>query len=75
MIRTRRPWLDCDREAALVAMLSAGFTAPAYSQPKGLRRHLRPRRVRDTEFALFSSCSGMPLTDWAYRPLRYPIIT
>ena len=72
MIRTRRPWFDCDREAALVAMLSAGFTAPADSEPKGLRRHFGPRRVRDTEFALFSSCSGMPLTDWAYETSEIP---
>ena len=38
----------------------------------GLRRHFRPRRVRDTEFALFSSCSGMPMTDWAYETSEIP---
>ncbi len=54
MIRTRRPWFDCDREAALVAMLSAGFDAPAEDEPKGLRRHFMPRRVRHGEFALCS---------------------
>ena len=72
MVRTRRPWFDYDREAALVAMLSAGFVAPAESEPMGLRRHFRPRRVRDTEFALFSSCSGMPLTGWAYETSEIP---
>ena len=72
MVRTRRPWFDCDREAALVAMLSAGFVAPAESEPMGLRRHFRPRRVRDGEFTLFSSCSGMPLTDWAYDTSEIP---
>ena len=72
MVRTRRPWFDCDREAALVAMLSAGFVAPTEIEQMGLRRHFRPRRVRDTEFALFSSCSSMPLTDWAYETSEIP---
>ena len=72
MVQTRRPWFDCDREAALVAMLSAGFVAPAESEPTGLRRHFRPRRVRDCEITLFSSCSGMPLMDWAYETSEIP---
>ena len=72
MIRTRRPWFDCDREAALMAMLSASFVAPSTPGPKGLRRHFIPRRVRNGEFALFSSCSGMPLLDWAYETCDAP---
>jgi hypothetical protein len=72
MIRTRRPWFDCDREATLMAMLSAGFAAPAEGEPKGLRRHFMPRRVRNDEFALFSSCSGMPMLDWAHETCEVP---
>lgn len=71
-LRSRRPWFDCDRDTALMAMLSAGITAPAEGEPKGLLRHFIPRRVRTDEFALFSSCSGMPLTDWAYETSEIP---
>src|ERR1700678_1060435 len=72
MIRTRRPWFDCDREAALMAMLSAGVLAPAEGEPKGLRRHFMPRRIRTDEFALFSSCSGMPMLVWAHETCEAP---
>src|ERR1700742_4273770 len=72
MIRTRRPWFDCDREAALMAMLSAGVAARAKGEPQGLLRHFMPRRVRNDEFALFSSCSGMPMLDWAYETCQVP---
>ncbi|MCB8882906.1 hypothetical protein ACELLULO517_21850 [Acidisoma cellulosilytica] len=72
MIRTSRPWFDCDREAALMAMLSAGVAAPAKGEPQGLLRHFIPRRVRNDEFALFSSCSAMPLLDWAYETCEAP---
>ena len=47
----------------LVAMLSAGFVAPADERANGAASLFQAAsRPRHGEFALFSSCSGMPLT-------------
>jgi hypothetical protein len=66
-IRTRRPWFDCDRDAVLMEML-----AGVAERPLGLKRHFVPRRIRDDEFTLFSSCSAMPLFDWAHETCAVP---
>jgi hypothetical protein len=71
-MRSRRPWFDCDREAVLMAMFAAGAATPGGDDPNGLHRYLMPRRIGDMEFALFSSCSGMPLLDWVYEACEVP---
>jgi hypothetical protein len=71
-MRTRRPWFDCDREAALMSMLSAGVEPGDRGAMTWLHRYFIPRRTRSDEFVLFSSCSGMPLLDWAYETCEVP---
>ncbi|MDE1905787.1 MAG: hypothetical protein KGH75_04985 [Rhodospirillales bacterium] len=72
MIRTIRPWFDCDRDAALMKMLSAEAEMPFEGAAAAVLRHFAPRRIRNDEYTLFSSCSAMPLFDWAHEACDVP---
>lgn len=64
--RTTKPWFTQDVEQAMFATLALGLD-PWFmgAAPAGLNKYFWPGRPSG-DLALLSSCSGVPVTQWAY---------
>lgn len=70
--KSKRPWSDCDREAALMAMLCGGAPPDAGKELRAFHSFFVPNRYQVREWLLFSSCTAMPMLEWGYEACATP---